>query len=299
MYVTVKFKQLLALALGMAILLAIAGAVWVGGYSAQTAAESEPDPGAPVVEQTPDGVPLPILMYHDILKSRTGTYTISPQQLEADFMYLKENGYNTVVTGDIIAFAESGTPLPDNPIMLTFDDGYFNNIYYAEDLLKKYDMRAVMFVVGAFCEQAVAEGVENPNYSYVLWERIAQMSQGGVWDVQSHSWDMHKINARREGVRRKNSLDEQEHIKELLEDLTQISQKLEETTGKPTLAFAYPYGALDDHAEELLKKVGYKISVCSYGGVSKIIAGDPDSLFLLRRHARTNRKSAEFLLNQN
>ena len=63
-------------------------------------------------------------MYHSILKDpqRTGDYVISPEQLEKDLIYLQNHGYTTVLLADLIAYVHEGTPLPDKPIVLTFDD---------------------------------------------------------------------------------------------------------------------------------------------------------------------------------
>ena len=63
-------------------------------------------------------------MYHGLLKeeARQGKYVLSPAQFESDLKYLKENGYHTVVVQDLIDYVEKGVPLPEKPVMLTFDD---------------------------------------------------------------------------------------------------------------------------------------------------------------------------------
>ena len=69
---------------------------------------------------------------------------LSPAQFESDLKYLKENGYHTVVVQDLIDYVEKGVPLPEKPVMLTFDDGYYNNYYYAFPLLEEYDAKIVI-----------------------------------------------------------------------------------------------------------------------------------------------------------
>jgi len=243
-------------------------------------------------------VELPILMYHDILKSpaRQQPYVISPAKLEQDLIFLCDNGYQTVVTQDIVAFVEYGEPLPSKPIMITFDDGYFNNVFYAEPLLKKYQMRAVIFVVGAYCERAVKEGEENPNYSYIQWDRLSQMAEGGIWDIQCHSWNLHAVSGGRMGVQKRSSQSESQYLDALHCDFAQITDKLTEITGSPPLAFAYPYGAMSEQADDVLKELGYKVTVCSNHGKSTLIYGQPETLFRLRRLARVNNRSARSLL---
>ena len=45
-------------------------------------------------------------------------------------------------------------------VLITFDDGYYDNYQYAFDLLKKYKMNAVVFIIGDNTEKS-AEGFLN------------------------------------------------------------------------------------------------------------------------------------------
>ena len=95
---------------------------------------------------------LPVIMYHSVLSdpSRTGDYVITPDEFEKDLIYIKSKGMNTVTPDMIIDYVDNGTPLPADPILLTFDDGHLNNMTYALPLLQKYDMYATVSVVGAY-----------------------------------------------------------------------------------------------------------------------------------------------------
>ena len=74
-------------------------------------------------------VTLPIIMYHSILKdgARQGKYVVSPEVLARDLDALRARGCETVTVRDLIAYTRDGAPLPAKPVMLTFDDGYYNN----------------------------------------------------------------------------------------------------------------------------------------------------------------------------
>ena len=95
-------RKKLAAAGGLLLLLALAAAWLLHPRTVSADTESEP------------GVRLPIIMYHSILKdpAKTGKYVITPKRLEEDLMYLRGNGYETVVVADLIAYVESGVPLP-------------------------------------------------------------------------------------------------------------------------------------------------------------------------------------------
>ena len=100
-------------------------------------------------------VPLPVAMYHSVTDQgdSPGEYVISPSMLEKDLQWLSQHGYETVVVGDLVSQVENGTPLPEKPVMLTFDDGYYNNYRNAYPLLQKYGMQAVLSPVGTLVEQ--------------------------------------------------------------------------------------------------------------------------------------------------
>ena len=93
-----------------------------------------------------DSVKVPIIMYHSVMKSRKslGKFVISPNEFESDLKYLKEKSYNTILMSDLIAYTKGEKDLPENPIMLTFDDGYYNNYLYVFPLLKQYESKIVL-----------------------------------------------------------------------------------------------------------------------------------------------------------
>ena len=104
------------------------------------------------VAKTDGSVSLPVLMYHHILESssRLGDYVISPQQFEADLQFLSVHGYQTVTVLDILRLVQTGGPLPEKPVLITFDDGYESTYAYAFPLLKKYGMTAVVSIIGSY-----------------------------------------------------------------------------------------------------------------------------------------------------
>ncbi len=142
MYLIVRARKWLAGGLAV-MLLAVVGSILLHAVLPVDAAVTE------------DSVKLPIIMYHGILKEekRQGKFVISPKQFEDDLLYLQEQGYHTVVMRDVIDYVMNGTPLPEKPIMLTFDDGYFNDYVYAYPLLKKYNSKIVFSPIGRYVDQ--------------------------------------------------------------------------------------------------------------------------------------------------
>ncbi|MDL2287843.1 polysaccharide deacetylase family protein [Oscillospiraceae bacterium OttesenSCG-928-F05] len=249
-----------------------------------------------------DGSPpinLPVLMYHSVLKDpdRHGPYVVAPWELEADLKYLAERGYTAVTTGDLIAFVDRGVPLPEKPVMLTFDDGHYNNLHYAEPLLEKYGMRAVMFVIGAYADQATAEADPNPNYAYVTWEDMGRMASSGLWDIQSHSWDLHQNGGGRLGVSQARGETEDAYRSTLYRDFIKITDRIAAAKGFPPTAFAYPFGQMTETADAVLLDLGYRLTFSCHEGMAEITPGDPSSLLRIKRFIRPSGRYASEILS--
>jgi len=89
---------------------------------------------------------LPILLYHKISQNYNGLLTITEAMLEEQFTYILNNSYTTITFKDLIDYHLQRKPLPEKPIIITFDDGFLNNYTYLYPLLKKYNLKATIFL---------------------------------------------------------------------------------------------------------------------------------------------------------
>ena len=142
-----------------------------------------------------DSVRVPILMYHSILRdsARQGKYVISPAVLAADLDALQAKGYTAVTVSDLLAYVQDGADLPEKPVMITFDDGYYNNYIYAYPLLKQRGMKAVVSIIGSQTALFTDNGEENAYWSHLRLDRLREMQD--VFEVQNHSWNLHEYAA--------------------------------------------------------------------------------------------------------
>lgn len=228
---------------------------------------------------------VPIIMYHCIYGKNPGAYAIPPALLEKDLIYLKENGYNSIVIQDLIDFKENKKRLPDKPVMLTFDDGNITNYLNAYPLMKKYGFKCVMSVVGAYVDSNYDKDgntIRSP-VSSVNYEHINEMLASGLVEIQSHTYDMHKLSPRR-GLSKKSGEDEIQYEKNLTTDLMRLQFRLKERTGNAPAAVTYPFGSYSAGTAEILKKLGFKAALTCTEGINNI-TGQSD-LFLLKRYNR-------------
>lgn len=80
-------------------------------------------------------------MWHNLAEESSGDMTISVDTFRAQIEALHEAGFKTVSLQQLYDYVHFGTELPEKPIVLTFDDGYFSNYEYAFPILQEYDMR--------------------------------------------------------------------------------------------------------------------------------------------------------------
>jgi len=232
------------------------------------------------------GVPLVIVMYHAICPGRCEKYVIPPKLLEEDLKYLKDNGYAGIKVADLINFQEKDTPLPEKPVVLTFDDGNRTNYIHAFPLLKKYDMKAVMAVVGAFTDSNYKkDGCRDETCkTYLTYAQMKEMAESGLVEIQNHSYDLHKV-AKRNGMKMMSGETFEEYERVLKADLSRLEQKLEENAGIRCTAIAFPFGAYTKHSTvEVVKKLDYKASLTCNEGVNYI--HKQTDLFMLKRYNR-------------
>lgn len=241
-----------------------------------------------------DAVQVPILMYHMIRKdpSVQGKYTVSPEELEGDLAYLKEHGFETVDIGDLIDYVDYGTPLPDRPVMITFDDGFLDNHVYGTPLLEKYDMKAVINVVGVTTQQFSDQVDENPAYAYLSWNNLKEMQATGRWEIQNHTYDLHKNADGRNGAKWMKG-ETETHYRSIIEpDLIKLQQALTDNVGVTPTCVAYPYGAMSSGMDEILKEMGFRATLSCYEGIQEINR-DPECLYHMKRILRPHGESSE------
>lgn len=238
-------------------------------------------------------VNVPIIMYHRITvcASNKNKFEISPANLEVDFKYLKNNGYETVVIKDLIDFVNRGRPLPEKPIVLTFDDGNYSDYHYVYPLLKKYQIKAVLSLLGKPIDTYSSEGRKDINYPNLVWPQITEMLDDGAIEIQSHSYNLH--GARGSSKRKSEGIEEyQERLKE---DLQKMQLRVKEMTGSSPAVFTYPFGNISKESFAVLKELGFLGSLTCYEGLNTIEQGKPEGLFLLKRFNRTNKRPIKII----
>ena len=206
-----------------------------------------------------EALKLTVIMYHGLTDkhSRQNQYMISPDSFEDDLKFLKENGYHTISVSELILHFKDKRPLPEKPVLITYDDGYLNNYTFAFPLLKKYNAKALISPIGISADEAEKEKYRSADWSQCRWSELMEMCNSGLVELGNHTYDLHKTGGGKNGAAKMYGEDEQEYEKRLKEDVITANEAIIKHTGKTPQAFVYPFGAKSGSTEEIIRSLGF------------------------------------------
>lgn len=243
-----------------------------------------------------NGIRLPVAMYHHILtkESRLNDYTISPAEFERDLQYIQACGYTPISAQELLDWAENGTALPEKPMMITFDDGYESFHEYAYPLLQKYQMKAIVSIIGKHTDTfSESQDYKSINWSHLTWEQCREMQASGLVEVENHTYNLHdNISGKRYGIRIQKGESEAEYQLAIEKDVGTLSQELQRELGTVPIVFAYPFGALCKESKPVLENLGFKIILTCEEKVNVLTEGN-DGPLVLRRFNRAHHYGTE------
>ncbi len=191
------------------------------------------------------GKKVPVLCYHAIREVQPTdspeqkTYSVSPANFAAQMKALAENGFTTVTPEDLHDFYTNGKPLPQKPVMITFDDGRKEQHTIGAALLEEHHFKGVFFIMTVSLGRSV----------YMTRADVKDLSDRGHV-IGCHTWDHHKVTGYKDG--------------DYFLQMAKPKKQLEKITGKPVTAFAYPYGLWNRTAADSLEANGYQTAFTLY-----------------------------------
>jgi peptidoglycan/xylan/chitin deacetylase (PgdA/CDA1 family) len=216
-----------------------------------------PIPTATWVNQGPDAILVPILMYHHIeVAPIDSPYRVSTSKFEEELKLLRDWEYTTITTEMLVKAITEGASLPPRPIIITFDDGNIDNYTNAFPIMQKYGFTGVLYIVS---NRIQSEGFMNV-------DQIKEMAAAG-WEVGSHSISHPNLSA-----------DVPPDL--LRREIIESRQDLEAALNLPVLTFAYPFGEVSSAAVDYVKFAGY---IAGMGATGFTANQELSNLFVLQR----------------
>ena len=222
---------------------------------------------------TGEAVQVPVLMYHDVSYLGHG-YSKTPEIFEKQMRELKDAGFHTVFFSQVIDYVENGTPLPEKPIVITFDDGYATNYTYVFPILQELDMKIELSVIG--------KAIRYADWG-LRWDQIREMTASGLVSIEPHTNGLHESTDSRTTMLKIPAESWTEYVCLVGDDTRQILDQITEETGSVPQTFTYPLGKYNAMTEAIVQRMGCKVSLTTKDGVARVVRGDPSSLRLMDR----------------
>lgn len=206
-------------------------------------------------------IKIPIIMYHyveyvkdinDIIKKRLD---INPTLFERQLKTLAEAGYQTYFVKNIPDIIEGKINYSTKSAVLTFDDGYEDFYTVVFPILKKYKMKATIYIIYEFVGRK----------GFMNQKEIKEVLGSGLIELGSHTLDHIYLKLAPQSVAKK--------------QVIESKKKLEELFGVEVKTFAYPYGAFSKITVDFVKEAGYTAAVSVIPGMTQ----SKENLFYLSR----------------
>lgn len=189
-------------------------------------------------------------MYHYISSPPPGAdevrrdLSLTPERFEEHLRYFRDAGYTSIRMYDLVMYLQQGWPLPEKPVILSFDDGYADHYTIAFPLLRKYGFTGIFFIITGFLDER-REG-------YLSWDQVQEMHVAGM-EIGVHSYTHPDL--------RGQTLDY------IVWQTLGPKQAVEAHTGQPAPFFCYPFGRYDEQVIAVVKSAHYWAGVTTHQGL--------------------------------
>ncbi|KRG65903.1 hemin storage protein [Stenotrophomonas humi] len=274
---------------------------------------------APDVDLDASDNGLLVLSYHDIRDDvvRRGDpdlYAVSTQNFAAHLDWLSTHGYHPVSLSQLIEASRGGTPLPPQPVLLTFDDGLRSVYSKVFLLLRAYNYPALIAVITDYVDMAPGRSID---YGYrpfngddfLTWQQIREMQASGLIEVASHTDNLHHgVQSNPQGNSTPAVITRvydpataryetpQAYEQRIRDDLARSVQRIAENTGSRPRAIVWPYAAYNAYTNDLARQLGMEVSfdlegrstpvTDDLGGLARLLMVDNPTVPSLARELR-------------
>lgn len=203
---------------------------------------------------------LRVLMYHKVNDLPGNPLSVPVGLFDEQMAQLHELGFTVVGLDDVLAYYGDGAELPERSVLITFDDGYRDNLEHAAPVLERHGYPAVLFVPIAYLddrlplpheERLAARGIVN---STLDWGELAELEAAGV-RIESH------------GISHRPLADLA--LDEAAREIVLSKLRLEDRLGRQVRSFAYVKGSEAHYKPvhlSLLRQAGYDVAFTSVSG---------------------------------
>lgn len=239
------------------------------------------------------GTFLPILNYRGFVEAdnrgRPLTDGMTLAQFEEQMKALVDVGCTFITPAELLEAITNGESLPSRTVMITFDDCSEQIYTEAFPILKKYNIKATVNVIGYYIEYH-----DNYDFSLLTWDELEEMSASGLINLQSETYYSYVPQLNVDGsttypfTEQRPSEDWQAYWSRITKDLLRNNLIIYSKTGSMPVALAYPYGYSNATTSQSMEAVGLSLGFDSYNNCALNLSGGYDLTHLPRFEMNSN-----------
>ncbi|MFW1951234.1 poly-beta-1,6-N-acetyl-D-glucosamine N-deacetylase PgaB [Acinetobacter beijerinckii] len=229
-----------------------------------------------------DASTLTVIGYHEIIDRKDAlipSYAVNSQQFSEHIDWLKKNGYHFINVDQLLKAHQGKYKLPNNPVLLTVDDGYQSFYQNAYPIIRAKKIPVVLAVVGSWLEpkenQKVDFGGEEIARNKILsWDELKEMQSSGLVEIASHSYHLHQgVNANPQGnsepaaitriydPKTKTYESDTDYQTRIYQDLKHNNDLLKAHGLRSPRVMVWPYGRYNMQLVQTSKQLGMPITI--------------------------------------
>jgi peptidoglycan/xylan/chitin deacetylase (PgdA/CDA1 family) len=206
-------------------------------------------------------------MYHHVLPAQNSFISVSVDNFECQMKMISKK-YNPITSDEFLAYKKGDISLPKNSIFITFDDGWLDNYVYAYPILKKYNVKATVFIVTKWIDDE-SNGAPTTKVSYSSHKEADKMVRSGARGAVLHLEQMAQMS---DLVDFNSHL--YSHTNRTADDVSfeNECEKSQEffvkNFGKQSKHLCHPWGYYEDGDFEIAKQYGFEICYTTKNGAN-------------------------------
>lgn len=186
----------------------------------------------------------PIVVYHDlnINCDMAGSWTVTPEKFEKDIKLLLENNYTPIFTQELQQSFSGQFILPEKPVIIQFDDGYSSFYHLVYPILKKYNIKAEVYIITDFTKETP---FFNGNNEFLGWNQLKEMENSQLVRAYLHGKNHNSV--------------KQFSSERLYEDYCTAQQIIKNNLGDRPSYYVYPNGEYNLNTLQTINNSGNDI----------------------------------------
>jgi peptidoglycan/xylan/chitin deacetylase (PgdA/CDA1 family) len=187
-----------------------------------------------------------VLLYHRVCRDgewRPSEFIVTASVFREQMRYLSERGYYTPRLSTVLGWKGRPPRTPRRPVVITFDDGYVDNLENALPVLEERGFTAAVFPVLDLRRRVNWWDTTRALRAPLLSPADMRALEAAGLELGSHTVTHPRLTRASDA--------------QLADELTRSREVLASIVARPLPVLAYPYGDVDERVKRAVRRAGY------------------------------------------